>query len=77
MSEGLLAQAATAVIDSQFGSTSMLQRKLRVGFAEAANLMDALERLGIVGEGRGAGARDVLYGPADLDAAIDLIQKGN
>jgi S-DNA-T family DNA segregation ATPase FtsK/SpoIIIE len=74
MSKGLLAQAATLVIDSQFGSTSMLQRKLHLGFAQAANLMDELGRLGIVGPSDGARARDVNYSPADLDTAIDLIR---
>lgn len=69
----LLREAATLVVTTQFGSTAMLQRKLRVGFARSRDLMDALERAGVVGPHEGARARDVLVRADDLDTALDAV----
>lgn len=70
----LVARAAELVVTSQFGSTSMLQRKLRLGFAKAGEVMALLETHGIVGAAEGSKARTVLYSADELPALLKTLR---
>lgn len=72
-----LAQATELVVTTQFGSSSMLQRKLGVKYPESERILDRLEALGVVGPSNGAAARDVLIEPGQLNNILAEVRKAN
>lgn len=71
----IMRAAIRMVVMAQFGSASMLQRRLGIGFAKAGDVLKELEALGIVGPSEGSKARDVLIHPDDVEAAIDKLDQ--
>lgn len=69
-----LLEAAKLVVTTQFGSTSMVQRKLQIGFAKAGRMMDLLELCGVVGPRQDSKSREVLVQPQDINRVLDFIE---
>lgn len=72
----LLEECTRMVVRTQFAATSPVQRRMRVGFATAGQLLDALTERGVLGPSDGSAARTVLYEPDQLNQALDRIRGG-